>query len=470
MSKNQQIADLFKNSILNSALEISPKIYRIFSMSLERNIEVTCRLKLKDYNNLEMGLGLQASEHIREHREIMRIPVATGFNGMDLIDFKEDVSKTVIKETCWNIAKTFFPDNFKFRQEKNFQNLMLMWQILLNSYYKDAYNYDMVNAFPESDLTQPMFASENIYNNIKSINLKKYYHDNRLYMQTVYDLIAKEAIFEMSFDEVAWAYNNVLARKMIIVEPISQMPYQLILPIIDYVNHSSIDANILVEPVFETERSTSFLSIKASRDIREGEQLFFDYGPMYNKKFMNMYGFYDDQNPIQESDFLFITSSENLYGLLQFTNEDIISEFYNKIASNVNLKSQIMTKNEISMDMFYPTFNLMLYNNKFENKLVKFLRIVYLENDQVENAINYDFNQMYSLENDKKVYSMIHVILNKHLSFVKDIKHSECIEALGTIDSAEKYKTKCMYKLENEEKILLEKNLKFLNNKLRNLL
>lgn len=470
MSKNQQITDLFKNSILNSTLEISPKIYRIFSMSLERNIELNCRLRLKDYNNLEMGLGLQANENIREHKEIMRIPVATGFNGMDLIDFKEDVSKKVIKETCWNIAKTFFPDNYKFRQEKNFQNQMLMWQILLNSYYKDAYNYDMVNAFPEGDLCQPMFASEDMYNKIKSINLKKYYHDNKLYMQNIYDLIFKEAIFEMSFDEVAWAYNNVLARKMIIVEPISQIPYQLILPIIDYVNHSSIDANILVEPVFETERSSSYLSIKASRDINEGEQLFFDYGPMYNKKFMNMYGFFDDQNPVQETDFLFITSSENLYSLLEFTKEDILAEFYNKIASNNYLKNQIMTKNDIQMEMFYPTYNLMLYNNKFENKLVKFLRIVFLDDDEVINVINHDFNKMYSLKNDRKVYNMIYTILNKHFSFIKDRKHQECIEALGVIDSAEKYKTKCMYKLENEERTLLEKNLKFLNNKLKSLL
>ena len=60
--------------------------------------------------------------------------------------------------------------------------------------------------------------------------------------------------------------------------------------------------------------------------------------------------------------------------------------------------------------------------------------------------------------------------MNKHFSFVKNTNHQNLIERLGNIDSVEKYKTKCMYKLEEEEKKLLEKNLKYVESKMRNLL
>lgn len=476
MQKGQSI-DFIKKSILNSSLRLSQQIYKIVSESLERELDLNFRLTFEDYNHIEMGFGIKAAEPIHENKEIMRIPVAIGFNGLDLIDFKEDISKKTIKDLCWKIAKNFFPDeiSLKFRQEKNFQNQMLMWQVILNSYYKEAYNHDLVNSFPESDLTQPVFASENTFNLISSRNLKKYYFDNKLYLKNLYEIISKEAIYEVTFDEMAWAYNNVLSRKMIIVEPVTGNPYQLILPIVDYINHSSSEANCIAEPIYDSNKASSYVSIKAAKYIKENDQLFFDYGPMYNKKFMNMYGFFDSSNPIVESDFLFVAEPDYLIPLLEIDQNEgngILQLFYQCLESQKDLKNQILQKNNLNFSMFYPQFNLMLYKDKFETKFLKFLRVVFLNDDELSNMeslMNHDFSDLYSFENEKKIFSFISIIMNKHFSFVKDKNHQDLISSLGKIDSVEKYKTKSMYKLEEEEKILLEKNIKYIENKRKSL-
>jgi hypothetical protein len=198
---------------------------------------------------------------------------------------------------------------------------------------------------------------------------------------------------------------------------------------------------------------------------------------MYNKKFMNMYGFFDQHNPVIESDFLFIAEPDYLLPLLEFSGDEgngILNLFYQSLENNKDLKNQILEKHDLNINMFYPQFNLMLFANKFDTKFLKFLRILFLKNEillnDLDHLLNHDFNLLYSFENEKNVFYFVHIIMNKHFSFVRNKNHQDLIERLGKIDSVEKYKTKCMYKLEEEEKNLLEKNLKYVELKIRNLL
>jgi hypothetical protein len=474
--KKEIAIDFIKNSILNSSLQHSRKIYKVFNMAFERGIDINFRLVLEDYNNLEMGFGLKAAEPIYENKEIMRIPVVTGFNGLDLIDFKEDISKKAIVDLSWKIAKTFFPDSedSKKRQEKSFQNLILFWQLLLNSYQKDAYNHHFVDSFPDKDLTQPVYASDDIFNLISSRNLKKYYFDNKLFLHSLYNYISREKIHEVTFNEIAWAYNNVISRKIIIPEESNlKNIYQLIMPIADYINHSSTKANCYAEPVYESESKSSYISLKADKNIQENEQLFFDYGPMYNKKLMSMYGFFDSENPMVESDFLFIGESNYFLPFLEIPSTDILTEFYNKVENNKEFKVQLMNKHSINYSKYYPQFSIILYLNKFDTNFLKFLRIIFLDDQDIshykDSIWNHDFDDIYSFQNEKKVYSYIEYVLNRHLSFVKHINHDDFIKSLGTIDSLDKFKTKSMWKLEQEEKVLLEKNLIWVTKKMKSL-
>lgn len=462
--------DRVKNILLNSALNISPKIHKIFAASFLRDISMEVSIKVEDYNNIEMGFGLQACEKIQAHREIIRIPVSSGFNGMDLLDFKEDISKSSLKELCWTTSKTFFPSD-QFRQDKNFQNQMLMWQIILNAYYKDAYNHHMVEAFPEKDLTQPVYAGQEIFDKISSKNLKKYYYDNKLFFRILFDTIKKNSVYEIGFEEVIWAYCNVLSRKMLIVDTNNSQPYELIMPIVDYVNHSSTKANCYYEPYFDTIDKLSYLSVKASRQIKEGEQLFFDYGPMSNKKFMNMYGFYDAENPVVQSDFYFI--GKNLNYWLELNNELILEHFNKYSAQSIEQKNELLQKYNMNIESFQE-FNLILYPNKLDNKFLTFLRIIYLDNEELlnikEELHTKDFGVMHSVDNEEKVFNYIRFVLNRYYNDVKNLNHSDLIAEIGQIDSVDKYKLKNMYLLEMEEKNLLERNINYLNKKIKSFL
>jgi len=469
MNRICEQTERIRNILLSSALSISPKIHKIFSATLLRDISFEAHLKLEDYNDIEMGFGLQSCEMIPAHREIIRIPVSSGFNGMDLIDFKDDISKKSIEDLCWKTAKTFFPTD-KFRHDKNYQNQMLMWQIILNAYYKDAYNHHMVEAFPEKDLTHPVYATQEIYDKICSMNLKKFYYDNKLFFQMLFDIIKANSVYEISFDEIVWAYTNVLSRKMLIIEPQTNQPYEVIMPIIDYINHSSINVNCYYEPYYDSMSKVSYVSLKASRNIKEGEQLFLDYGPMSNKKFMNMYGFFDEENPITQSEFYFIGKNLNFW--LDIKNEEILDEFNCHINSLKDAKNELLEKYSLSIE-YFNEFNLILYPNKFDNKFLIFLRVVFLENEDLLNKIGElvekDFSKMISVENEIKVFNYIKFILNKYYSNVKNLNHSDLIGNLGPIDTVDKFKTKSMYLLEKEEKFLLDKNINYLNKKIKNI-
>lgn len=462
-------------TLLSSSLKLNQKIYNTFHSAQERGAILHFNIALEDYNNLEMGYGLKTLEAIPQEREILQIPVDIGFNGLDLVDFKEHISKKSIKDLCWKIAKNFFPNN-QFRQDKHFQNHMLMWQIILNMYYKDAYNYEMVLAFPDKDMTQPVYATTQIFDSISSRNLKKYYYENKLLFQTIHEMISKEAIYELSLDEMTWAYNNALARKMVIVTEKSPTPYQLILPIAEYINHSSTKYNLYVEPHYNNIEKESIISIRALRPIEAGEQLFFDYGPMYNKKFMNMYGFVDQENPMVETEFYVV--GRNVQNLLEFGYDDpevsIFDEFNRYLHSSQDAKKEICQKNSLDFDFYFPEYNLMLFNNKFDLKFLKFLRIIYLEDADILNnreVINsHDFSTLYSLSNEKKILRYIKFILERHYSFVRPLDHQALISSLSPIDDVDKFKFKCMYLLEQEEKFLLEKNISHINKKMRNLI
>lgn len=472
--KNELTLDLVKRSLLNSSLMLSQKVYKVFATSLEKQIDINFHLKLEDYNNLEMGFGLKAGQTIVQNQQIFKIPITTGLNGLDLIDFKEDISKKVLIEQCWKVAKKLYPDYLKTRQEKSFQNQMLSWQIILNHQHKEAYNNDLVEAFPENDLAQPLYASDKTFNLISSKNLKKYYCDCKNFIQTIYNEITKEKVYELSLDMFAWAYNNTLSRKMSLIDPMTGNPYEIIVPIVDFINHSSTKANCYVEPIFDSTNQRSFISVYSSKLIRENEQLFFDYGPMNNKKFMNMFGFFDVDNPTVNSDFIVIEESSFLKTFLEISESEILNEFYKKIESNKEFKMQLLTKNSIEFELFYPQYNVNLFPNKFDTELLKFLRIIFLEDEEINKMKNtlwdYDFTSMFTKENEQKVVNYLLTILVQHHYFVRELNHSDLIECLGKIDSIEKYKTKCMYRLEAEEKNLLEKNINWLLNKRKSLL
>lgn len=472
MKKSEEVfIDHFINTILNSALGKSQNIYNSFNQAIKRGVEINKLILLENYNHLEMGYGLKAGQDINFRDEVFKIPLTTGFNGTDLIDFREDINKKLVYEISRKTAQHFHQKD-KFRQEKFYQNCILAWQLILNASNQDSFNYHMVEAFPTHDLTQPVYTSQEIFNQISSKNLIKYYFDNNSFYHNLYEFMKKDSLIEVTYDEIVWAFNNVYARKILLVEESTTSPIELILPIIDYVNHSSIKHNLACEPTFDHLDKRSYLFVNATRNIKENEQLFFDYGPCTNKKFMHLYGFFDTENPKIETEFYMY--GESLHKFLDIQNEPIIKQFnsYLEDSKNSEFKKNLLIKHtSISLDS---EFNLILFTNKFDNNFLKFLRIILLDNEEITNnkekIFNFNFSKQYSQENEKKVMEYILFLLKAYYIDIQNKNYKELISKLGPINSIEKYKTKNMLLLENEEKFLLEKNINYLINKTKNLL
>ncbi len=501
----QKIAiDTIKNSLLSAALNISKPIYNNFNITLSRNVHLYNPLELEDYNKLEMGIGIKSMEKIEKNREIMTIPIVSGLNGIEMLDIKNDENLKILKSLISKIAISYAEkpvdnksyeikpiinkiDNFKY--EKMLQTQSLIWQIIVNNLNERSYNYDLVNSFPKDELTQVAFFNKNIIDNMSSVSLKLFYSETISAYKYIYDLILQQGIFEVSQELFLWAYSNVLARKISILDHYSDLdspnnkesngkPIELIAPIIEYINHSGSNSNVLYEPDYDFETKQSVVRLYSTREIEAGEQLLLDYcitEKFNNRQLMNRYGFFDITNPNKNIEIPFLM--EDVFIILDVISQKIIVKFL-KLQKNEKIKSfknNLLKKANLS-DYEMKFSKLTIYENKFDLELMKYLRIAFLDEsdlsdeDKKGNLISFDFSKKYNDGNEKCVLEFCINILEKYNNYVKSNDYSKKIEQIGTIINKEQFMYKNMYLLEKEEKDLLEKNLKFLNKKLNTLI
>jgi hypothetical protein len=507
-STQKAIFDKLKNTLLSSALNISKPIYDNFSMTLSRKIALYNLIAIEDYNHLEMGLGIKALEKINKNQEIMTIPIISGLNGMEMLDIKSDQNLQILKKLIHNIAESYAQNlsgkeeeyesaqnkDFKkpkakideFKYEKMLQTQSLTWQIIVNSLHKDSYNYDLVNSFPKEELTQLAYFDRNILEKMSSASLKFFYSETIGAFKYIYDQIAKEGIFELSQENFLWAYNNTLSRKISIIDHYSNVsdnsdkgsPIELIAPIVEYINHSSSVANVFVEPDYDFDSKQSIIRLYAAENISEGDQLLLDYtksDKFNNRQLMNRYGFFDKDNPNKNIEVPFLM--EDVFNLFNILNEEIFMKFF-KLQKNENLKNfkiELLRKAKLS-DYENKFFKLTLYDNRFDLELLKYLRIAFLAEEDLNDAakkanlLNFDFSIKFSDENERLVIMFCLGVLNNYFDNVKGNDYAKITGDIGKVESRKQFMLKNMYLLENEEKFLLEKSLKFLKKKLNTLI
>lgn len=522
-STQKVIFDKLKNTLLSSALNISKPIYNNFNISLSRNISLYNLIQIEDYNHLEMGLGLKALERIPKNQEIMTIPIISGLNGLEMLDIKSDENLKILKTVMHSIAanyaqsasssssslknngnyanqseNTFNNDTFnmqmskakidEFKYEKMLQTQSLMWQIIVNSLHENSYNFDLVNSFPKAELTNLVYFDKRILEKTSSVSLKLFFSETLAAFRFIYEAIAKQGIFELSQESFLWAYCNTLSRKLSIIDEFNAnniksseaaeknggTPIEFIAPVVEYINHSSKNANVIVEPDYDFDAKQSIIRLYACEDINEGEQLLLDYAKLErfdNRMFMNRYGFFDKDNPNKSFEIPFLM--EDVFELFGITKEEIFVKFL-ALQKNENLKSfknELFKKAKVS-DFENKFFKLRLYDNKFDVELLKYLRIAFLTESDLSgaskkaNLLSFDFSKKFSDVNEREIALFCVGILNKYFLSVKDNDYEKIVQDIGEVESREHFMLKNMYLLEKEEKYLLEKNLNFFKKKL----
>jgi hypothetical protein len=456
--KKESVIDITKKLLLNSTLLISKKVFNCFSSATENGAIINRNIALDDYNALGMGYGLKALEHIHTNTEIMRIPIGTGLNGVDMVDMLEDERKKVLKQLCNNIASTIAPEGPE--RERMYQVQSLVWQVMHNSQYEEATNNALISAFPTEDLTQIIYMKQEHINHLSSLNMKIYISYTTHFYKSIYEMVKKESIFDADLNFFIWAYNNVISRKLSVKSP--KQSVEVILPILDYINHSSVDPNVTTVPYYDIKEDRSYVLLNSTREIQEGEQLFRFYGEDSNRNYMNKYGFFDKDNKRKD---LNIFYTQHLFELI--LNEQIVQEYLYLMKQAKPLKEKLFKNNNVDLVV---SDSIEIYPNKFDNEILKYLRIIFLSEEECIKAAGHDFGQIFSMENEIKVFKFLKVIFDKHFSLIKNNNYTNKIDALGEIDNVDKFKVKNLLLLEEEEQFILSKNVEYINKKLNTLI
>ncbi len=490
-SSADNLLNLIKSQFLNSVLVKSQMIYKSFLKGFSLGAELNKQISLENYNDKIMGFGYRALEDIGKGEEIMRIPVTAGFHGKELKHFTNDEHKVIVREMCEKSAQ-FFHQNQNISYQKLFQTQVLTMQVLLNFYNENAELNDFVNSFPFNDLTNINFWSQKTFENISSRNLKTLVIDNRNVQEILYSIISEKSMYDIRKDDFFWAYNNVNARKISFLDnPItsneeiemavnninnkktkfdySNQVYQMLLPLIDYFNHS-FEPNCRLEPIYDQQDDKSYVICISECGIKKDDQLFINYGNESNATFLVKYGFCINDNPNHETYISFFEQLEeegNSTPKFISTAQDnfLLNDLIN---SEINYKNTLLERLNIDFNNVVD-YNLRLFPNKLDINILKILRILLLNNEanfSKDSAFNHDFSKMYSKNNEVLIHQYLLNTLNYHYRFINDKDYSEKIEQIGKIDSKEKLDTMNLYIMEREEQILLRKNIDYLNRKI----
>jgi hypothetical protein len=452
------IYDVAKKVLLNSTLTISKNVFNCFSIACDKGAILHKQIALDDYNNLGMGFGLKALDPIPQYTDIFRIPLSVGLNGIDMVDVIADERKAILKNLCQKISDTLAPEGPE--RERMCQVQSLVWQVIINNHFDIAANHAMVEAFPHEDLTQIIYMPKNLIDNLSSTNMKIYIAYTTFFYKTIYDMIIKDKVFEIDINLFIWAYSNVLARKINVAA--HKYPVDILLPIMDYVNHSSSEPNIDIQPYHDYTHGNSYLVATALRNIEPGEQLLRHYGEDTNRNYMNKYGFFDKDNKRKELN-LFYTRDF----VEQLIHDQAVQEFLVHGAQAQPAKENLYKKNNVDMS---GADSITIFVDKFETNILKYLRITLLNEGETAKAVSHDFGKIFSKENELRVFKFLKTIFDKHNSFIKNNNYSHKIESLGEIDTVDKFKMKNLYLLEEEEQFLLSKNVDYINKKLNTLI
>jgi hypothetical protein len=456
--KNESVFDVARKLLLNSSLNISKNVFNCISKACDSGVVINKKIILHDYNCLGMGFGLKALEPIPANIDIFRVPLNAGLNGIDMVDMAADERKAILKNLIHTIGTTFAPEGPE--REKMRQTQSLVWQVILNNNYEAATNNALVASFPHEDLTQIIYMNKELIDNLSSLNMKLYITYTTFFYKTLYEMITKDNIFEIDIGLFIWAYSNVLARKLTVEAP--KQNIEVLIPIVDYINHSSSDPNVVTMPFHDYTDGRSYLQVTTIRDIEEGEQLLRHYGDDTNRNYMNKYGFFDIDNKRKELN-LFYT--QNIIELVM--QDPAVQDYIMSGSQAEGLKQNLFKSNNVDMS---GSNTITLYPNKFETNILKYLRIWFLDESQCLKAEGHDFAKIFSKENEIKVYKFLKVIFDKHLSLVKYNNYTDKIDILGVIDTVDKFKMKNLYLLEEEEQFLLSKNVDYINKKLNTLI
>ena len=137
----------------------------------------------------------------------------------------------------------------------------------------------------------------------------------------------------------------------------------------------------------------------------------------------------------------------------QLTNTAQENFVYNDIInSEIKFKNRILKKMDVDISDVI-NFNLRLFPNKLDSKILKILRVLLINhkgNFDKDAIFNHDFSNIYSSENENFIHKYLFNNLNFHYKSLRDKNYERKIEELGKINTKDKYDQMNLFIIEND--------------------
>lgn len=415
---------------------------------------------------------------IYENEVIGIIPFKSGINSYELDDIEEKERKGLKENIHKGLSRFFSKEKNLENYEKNYNHTILIYELLTNYKYDNANSHFLVKSFPTECFNLPMISLDNI-SQIRSITLKSQLSNYCYFVKEYHEALTEGDVFPMYFGDFLHFYN-IANNKKIEVET-EKGNLNLIYPVIELLNHN-FDPNVELVIDWDQNRNETVIYLLSKRRIEPNESLSINYGSnLTNLSLAKRYGFV-------------IPNNKNVNWMVQIIFEDLNTAFSN--INNNNTISDIIDFNHIrdfsellrqNQDYKFSLFDKLnqpfnnyvefcsayfdLYTNKFDINYLALLRISQLSNKEIslksELIQKHDFTNVWSKENEERVLKYIINVLKLHFSQYKDVDYDSEIEFskknVINKDTNDLYLVK---ELEKEERMVVEKNIKYITKKL----
>ena len=258
---------------------------------------------------------------------------------------------------------------------------------------------------------------------------------------------------------------------------------QCSIPLFDILKHS-FDPNCEITIDWDINLNKTMCNLYSVKDINKGESLTICYEPsITNTEIALKYGFVDKNNPNKIVEIPMILDKKNAEIIFDRNLDRYFVLLIEKICRNFEKKNQIIDKiNKIynlkipikfSSENFF--VSMILYINKFDQIFISILRIALLDEKEIEEFLNshsyHNFSYPLSPKNEQEVFCYLNFIfsylfekLNKNNNTEENL--DELFKNINDKDTNDKYLIKV---LQNEEKVIINKNIEYVRKKLDSL-
>ena len=431
--------------LLNSAADFPKQIYNFVHWLSATDFKLYKKINFHDYNKHPdlMGYGLKANENIREGSRILNVPLNMALKSTHFIKEDSEQRGIMYQNMCEEAVKIL--GNIPEEGKVKFRHVLQLQGYIIGLARDDNPKYTpLVDTWPITDLTQPVFWDEGILGEVDSRNVIESQKVHSEIVENLYGALIrtkeyKELEYDWTASEFHWSYHVFQSRQTVQHGADWTHPdyTMLMVPLIEFINHS-FHPNCAIEP--STQPTEYLMQLTALKDINVGEQLLITYGDFANIQIINKYGFAIPNNP-------------NNMIILRL---DKFGEFANIFNIESEKKYYLIMKlglGSIDSERFYP--------NKISPNLIKKLRILFLSNEDFEKKSVEEFKiEDFSVKSvhDKLIIEYIIEVLKDNLSRV-DKNYLELREGLGEIETLQDFHMRNLYILLEDEQYILKNNI-----------